>query len=161
MHSVDEYADAISGVARIHQHRMLATALMQHRVPLDTVRHVNSWQFGQEMPTAGAYRYTDRSARFQGAPDTMIGHPSPERQLQARRLLVHEMHHATQHRLQPQQFENAMFDPQKRGRVEAYAENEADRRVPGSVSAYDRLVSSGQNRRFSDQSYSAVRHQPE
>jgi len=157
MASFDDYADAINGVSHPFEHKTLATALMQHRVPLETVQHINSWQFNQEMPTAGSYRYTDRSARFQGQPSTMLGHPSVERQLQARRLMVHEAHHATQHRLQPQQFEAAMFDPAKRGRVEAYAENEADRRVPGSISAYDRQVASGQNRRFSSSAYSSAR----
>lgn len=159
-YSVDDYADAINGVPQLAGHRMLAAAMMQHHVPIETVQHVNSWQFGQTMPTAGAYRYTDRSARFQGEPTTMIGHPDQQRQLQGRRLLVHEMHHATQHRLQPLQFEDAMFDPQRRGRVEAYAENEADRRVPGSISAYDRQVASGQQR-FSGASYRSARHQPE
>lgn len=159
--ALSDYEDAISGVPHPFEHRTLAAALMQSRVPLETVQHVNQWQFNQQMPTAGAYRYTDQSMRLQGQPSTMLGHPSPQRQLQARRLLVHEAHHATQHRLQPQQFEAAMFDPQRRGRVEAYAENEADRRVPGSVSAYDRLVASGQNRRFSDASYRNVRRLPE
>lgn len=160
MASLGDYSDAINGVSHPFEHKTLAAALMQSRVPLDTVAHINSWQFNQQMRTAGAYRYTDRSVRLQGQPSTMLGHPSAERALQARRLLTHEAHHATQHRLQPQQFEEAMFDPQRRGRVEAYAENEADRRVPGSVSAYDRLVSSGQNRRFSDNSYRSVRTRP-
>ena len=157
MAALDDYSDAINGVSHPFERKTLAAALMQHRVPLDTVQHINSWQFNQQMPSAGAYRYTDRSVRLQGQPSTMLGHPSAERQLQARRLLTHEAHHATQHRLQPQQFEDAMFDPAKRGRVEAYAENEADRRVPGSVSAYDRQVASGQARRFSPTAYSSVR----
>lgn len=157
MAEFSDYADAINGVSHPFERKTLAAALMQSRVPLETVQHVNSWQFNQQMPTAGAYRYTDRSVNLQGKPSTMLGHPSPERALQARRLLTHEAHHGTQHRLNPQQFEEAMFDPQRRGRVEAYAENEADRRVPGSVSAYDRLVASGQNRRFSGQSYLGVR----
>jgi hypothetical protein len=160
MAALDDYSDAIQGVAHPFEHKTLAAALMQHHVPLDTVQHINSWQFNQEMPTAGAYRYTDRSVRLQGQPSTMLGHPSPERQLGARRLLTHEAHHATQHMLQPQQFEDAMFSPQGRGRVEAYAENEADRRVPGSISAYDRQVASGQQR-FSRASYQSARRQPE
>lgn len=156
-YSVGDYSDAIHGVDHPFERKTLATAMMQHRVPIETVDHINNWRFNQEMPTAGSYRYTDRSVNLQGAPSTMLGHPSPERQLQARRLLVHEAHHATQHRVNPVQFENAMFDRQKRGRVEAYAENEADRRVPGSISAYDRAVSSGQNQRFSSTAYSSVR----
>lgn len=160
MASLDDYSDAINGVSHPFEHKTLAAALMQSRVPLETVAHVNEWRFNQEMPTAGSYRYPDRSVNLQGKPSTMLGHPSVERALQARRLLTHEAHHATQDRVNPVQFQNAMFDPQKRGRVEAYAENEADRRVPGSVSAYDALVASGQNRRFSDQSYMSVRTQP-
>jgi len=161
-YTVDDYGDAINGVNHPFEHRTLAAALLQHRVPIETVQHVNQWQFGQSMPTSGAYRYTDRSARFQAPrPSAMFNdHLVGSNPLQGRRILVHEMHHASQHRVNPQQFEEALFDRQKRGRVEAYAENEADRRVPGSVSAYDRLVSSGQNRRFSDQSYRSVRRQP-
>jgi hypothetical protein len=158
--SLSDYEDAINGVSDRFEHRTLARTMMEHQVPLGTVAHINGWQFNQDMPTAGAYRYTDRSVRLQGKPSTMVGHPSAERASQARRLMVHEAHHATQHRLQPQQFETAIFDPQRRGRVEAYAENEADRRVPGSVSAYDRLVASGQNRRFSNASYLSTRSQP-
>jgi hypothetical protein len=161
MASVDDYGDAIKGVGSSFEHKTLAAALMTHRVPLETVQHVQNWRFNQEQPTAGAYRYTDRSVNLQGSPATMINHPDPQQALQGRRLLTHEMHHATQDRVNPVQFQNALFDPQKRGKVEAYAENEADRRVPGSVSAYDRLVSSGQNRRFSDQSYKATRVLPE
>lgn len=159
MYSADDYADAIQGVDHPFEHRTLAAALMQHRVPIETVQHVNSWQFGQSMPTAGAYRYSDRSMRFQAPrPSDMVNdHLARSNPLQGRRLLVHESHHASQHRVNPIQFENAMFDRQKRGRVEAYAENEADRRVPGSVSAYDRLISSGQSPRFSAESYKNVR----
>lgn len=160
-HSVNDYSDAINGVSQPFEHKTLAAALMTHRVPIETVQHIQNWRFNQDQPTAGAYRSTDRSINLQGSPSTMFGHPDPQRALQGRRLLVHEAHHASQHRVNPVQFEDAMFDRQKRGKVEAYAENEADRRVPGSVSAYDRLVASGQNRRFSDQSYKATRVLPE
>jgi hypothetical protein len=160
-YSVDDYGDAIKGVDHPFEHKTLAAALLTHRVPIETVQHVNNWQFGQSMQTAGAYKYTDRSMRFQAPRPSALLNEYGGNPRQGRRLLVHEAHHASQDRVNPEQFQNALFDRQKRGKVEAYAENEADRRVPGSVSAYDRLVASGQNRRFSDQSYKATRVRPE
>lgn len=156
----EAYADAIHGVDNAFEHKTLARTLMQHRVPLETVAHINGWQFNQQMPSAGAYVHTDRSVRLQGTPSTMVGHPDPQRALQARRLLVHEAHHASQDRVNPVQFQRALETPQGRGHVEAYAENEADRRVPGSRSGYDEAVRSGQRVRFSAKSYRETRIAP-
>lgn len=158
-HTVDDYADAFQSFGgNAFDHKHLAGVMLQTRVPIEAVQHINKVRFNQDMDAAGSYRYTDRSLNFQGKPAAM-GAGSSERERQMKRLVRHEGHHAMQHMVNGQQFEAAMAPGNSRGRarVEAYAENAADKHVPGSYSSYDSQIARGGRTRFDPEEYKKVR----
>lgn len=59
------------------------------------------------------------------------------------RTLVHEIGHGMQHQLSGSQFGQMLRTPRGHARVEADAENYADRMLPGSYSRYDHFVNQG------------------
>jgi hypothetical protein len=156
MATPEDYADSFTSYGgNAFEHKYLANALYQRRVPLETVQHINKVRFNDDsVQHAGAYRHTDQSMRFAGAPSGMSA-GSPEREQQTHRLIVHEAHHATQHRLNPLQFEAAMAPGNStgRGRVEGYAEKTAERAVPGSYSPYGTALAAGKPTRFDSASF--------
>lgn len=59
------------------------------------------------------------------------------------RTLVHEVGHGMQHQLSGSQFGQMLRNPRGHARIEADAENYADRMLPGSYSKYDHFVNQG------------------
>jgi hypothetical protein len=156
---IGDYSAALHGVrGSVEDHQALARGLQRANIPLETVAHVNGWHFGEtDQATGGRYRVTDQSMHFQKTPAQLLETPHAESRMNGHRLLAHESHHATQHHVNGIQFEDALLDRHARGRVEGYAENGADRSVPGSRSAYDHAIAIGRPVNFSTSSYQSVR----
>lgn len=145
MASHDEWMSALGRFQMSPEHReALAGHLSQTRVPVQHVEPLSAIRVGSKKirPGAGAvYIPSDRSIHLSDPYGAARVGPGAE--IKYRRTMAHEIAHAVSHHMNQEQFGSYLATPERRGTLEAHAENYADQAVPGTHSGYDYDASNG------------------